>query len=527
MSQLTDNLSAIVAIKSNIKDAIESKGVDMTGVSFGSYADKIGEITTQFVTEPLSVSVNGTYTPSQGVDGFSQVVVNVPQSVSGYTVDQVVEGNLGISVLSTTASEMKTIGCWSTVTEVNMPNIIELPSKAFYYATALSQVYLPNVKVINEFAFYECESITSLDLPSCTHISGNAFHECYNLETISLPNCEELGYDAFAYCQNLSSLSLPSLKMMGALGSCGISYFELPSTTAFQFDYYTFSYMSRLQKVVLPIIASMGGYNFYGCPSLTELEMNTENYIIPYYNETIYDTPLNSGIGSIYVAANMLEKWQSAEGWSNFSSLFVGVGDSTSTMLSITSEGLVYGETKTTWWYVSNALGVDGNAIKEVSLPNCKMIASIAFTENYSLSSVNSPVAESIGWTAFGNCYNLQTVNLPACKKIDAYAFQYCSSLQTITLPLCEEIYEYAFAYCSSLSEIVLPVCSYLGGDVLQDCSMLNKLVLGSNSVCSVHNMYFMYPDNVSILVPASLVDAYKSAQYWSAYSSRIFPIPE
>ena len=115
MSQLIDNLNTIESIKTDIKSAIENKGVDMTGVSFGSYADKIGEISggggsaviegltitsngtytagagvdgyspvevdvpaPEFVTETLSVSANGTYTPSEGVDGYSQVNVNVP-----------------------------------------------------------------------------------------------------------------------------------------------------------------------------------------------------------------------------------------------------------------------------------------------------------------------------------------------------------------------------------------------------------------------------------------------------------------
>ena len=44
MSQLIDNLNTIESIKTDIKAAIENKGVDMTGVSFPGYASKIGEI---------------------------------------------------------------------------------------------------------------------------------------------------------------------------------------------------------------------------------------------------------------------------------------------------------------------------------------------------------------------------------------------------------------------------------------------------------------------------------------------------
>ena len=44
MSQLIDNLNTIESIKTDIKTALENKGVDMTGVSFPGYASKIGEI---------------------------------------------------------------------------------------------------------------------------------------------------------------------------------------------------------------------------------------------------------------------------------------------------------------------------------------------------------------------------------------------------------------------------------------------------------------------------------------------------
>lgn len=82
---LIDNLNQIASIKSDIKSAIENKGVDMTGLSFADYPGAISSIQTggTFVTETLNVSVNNTYYPGQGVDGFSQVVVNVPQSVTG------------------------------------------------------------------------------------------------------------------------------------------------------------------------------------------------------------------------------------------------------------------------------------------------------------------------------------------------------------------------------------------------------------------------------------------------------------
>ena len=39
-----EKLNYLISIKSDIKAAIENKGIDMTGVSFLGYAGKIGEI---------------------------------------------------------------------------------------------------------------------------------------------------------------------------------------------------------------------------------------------------------------------------------------------------------------------------------------------------------------------------------------------------------------------------------------------------------------------------------------------------
>ena len=72
MSQLIDNLNTIESIKTDIKQAIENKGVDMTGVSFPGYASKIGEISvsSEKPEESLekTITSNGSfhYDPSAG-----------------------------------------------------------------------------------------------------------------------------------------------------------------------------------------------------------------------------------------------------------------------------------------------------------------------------------------------------------------------------------------------------------------------------------------------------------------------------
>ena len=202
MSELTTNLNNILDIKGNIKSAIENKGVDMTGVSFPGYASKIGEITTSFVTVPLNVSVNGTYTPGEGVDGYSQVVVDVPQSVTGFTEKEVTEG-IQIVNLSNSASYVHpyVFEKDNYLQTVNLPNCISVGENAFAFCSNLSSVYLPNCEYIGSSVFYICSSLTQVNLPMCSYIGRGAFGYCTSLSIITI------GYSSVCSLNNLGAFS--------------------------------------------------------------------------------------------------------------------------------------------------------------------------------------------------------------------------------------------------------------------------------------------------------------------------------
>ena len=216
MSQLIDNLNTIESVKTDIKSAIENKGVDMTGVSFPGYASKIGEISGggTFVTETLNVSVNNTYYPGQGVDGFSQVVVDVPQSVTGFTEKEITEG-IQIVNLSNSASYVSPNVFANNVyiQTVNLPNCIEVGSSAFQNCTNLSSIYLPNCVSIGSSAF-KSTGITSVDLPNCETLNEYVFVNCYQLSSLSLPNCTHIYGYTFSNCSSLTSVDLPKCEFL-------------------------------------------------------------------------------------------------------------------------------------------------------------------------------------------------------------------------------------------------------------------------------------------------------------------------
>ena len=164
MSQLIDNLNTIKSIKSDIKSAIENKGVDMTGVSFPDYASKIGEISGGGGVNPsgsLEISENGVY----DVYSYASASVNVPQSVTGFTQKEITEG----------------------------VQIVNLSNSASY---------------VRPFVFEKDSYLQTVNLPNCTSVGENAFADCSNLTTVSLPECKTIGSDAFSGCRNLQNINI-------------------------------------------------------------------------------------------------------------------------------------------------------------------------------------------------------------------------------------------------------------------------------------------------------------------------------
>lgn len=169
--------------------------------------------------------------------------------------------------------------------------------------------------------------------------------------------------------------------------------------------------------------------------------------------------------------------------------------------------------------------------LETLNFPMCTQVYSNAFVRCSSLSDVNLPACVSIASAAFPSCVGLKSVNLPVCTRLSNTAFQYCSALENISLPMCAYIGVSVFLHCSALRSISLPMCSIISTNAFSNCRALESVYMLSTSVATLGTTVFSYTpiDNSSYLgyfgsiyVPSSLVDAYKSATRWSAYSDRI-----
>lgn len=128
--------------------------------------------------------------------------------------------------------------------------------------------------------------------------------------------------------------------------------------------------------------------------------------------------------------------------------------------------------------------------------------------------------ATGVQSNGFRNCTALKTIDLPNIMSIGENVFQDCSALESVNIPNATSIGSAAFYNCISLRTIDLPNITSIGGIVFYGCTM-DKIYLRSKTMCTCQGaLSFANTTYLSIYVPNSLIDSYKTANYWSAYAS-------
>lgn len=260
-----------------------------------------------------------------------------------------------------------------------------------------------------------------------------------------------------------------------------------------------------------------GGFTFYGSSAYTLLRKNTtanENMV---YANCVQSVRLGSGITSI----------------GNDAFHYCYSLTSITISSSITSIG-------TYAFYNCNSL-------KSITLPSSvTSIANYTFYNCYKLGRISMPSGvTSIMEYAFNNCYSLASITIPnSVTSIGNYAFNNCNSLKSITLPsiggntvsgcYCLEsiilldsvtsIGTYAFYSCYGLSTITIPDnVTSIGTYAFYACYGIAEFHLKPTTPPAINaNVFSSTSSDSTIYVPAASLETYKTASGWSNYSSRM-----
>ena len=146
--------------------------------------------------------------------------------------------------------------------------------------------------------------------------------------------------------------------------------------------------------------------------------------------------------------------------------------------------------------YLNNVL------VTNTTLPNDYIKTGLALTGCTSITSLSIPngVLE-ISDHSFSKCSNLQNISIPeSVTSIGQYAFQFCSSLQTITIP---------------------KSVSFINYSAFNNCDNLEYVYIKNQTPPTISTCVFD-PSLSKIYVPTDSVEAYKTANGWKDYASKI-----
>ena len=164
------------------------------------------------------------------------------------------------------------------------------------------------------------------------------------------------------------------------------------------------------------------------------------------------------------------------------------------------------------------------NRLESIAIPyGVTKIGRDAFCRCFALTSATIPDSVTdLGVFMFYECAKLKSVRLSnSIEEIGFGTFNGCTSLETITIPeSVKTIAGSAFKNCSSLTTITIPEgVTSIGDAAFCDCSSLMSIYCNSTTPPTLggKDVFKGNAKGRKIYVPASAVEAYKSAKYWSA----------
>ncbi len=176
-------------------------------------------------------------------------------------------------------------GCEMLINVVMPSAIASIPDKCFMGCASLKEMKLPDtILTIGNYAFSDCSTLIRIDLPSgLNSIYSYAFQNCVSLSSVDFPGTlKSIGNYSFLSCTSLKSLIINSGVQVGghAFKFCSsIESVYLGNNSSY--GSYCFAYNTCLGQVKMEEGVSAGSFMFYGCRSLSSIELPLDMTSIP------------------------------------------------------------------------------------------------------------------------------------------------------------------------------------------------------------------------------------------------------
>lgn len=238
----------------------------------------------------------------------------------------------------------------TTITDVNLPNVVTVNESAFESAKALQSLTLTNTVNLNRYCFSGCTALKTAIIPNATLDRDYIFSGCTSLEYVDASDCGRIGNAVYGYtfsdCKALRAIKADKAQMIGAR-----SFWNCTSLTDVRFpclsyiDNYAFMNCYKLCRVDVaensPYRLSIGNNAFNYAYSLKEViirdircatlgGINAFNGC-SHFHGTVNEAYNPDGLkdGYIYVPAELIDTYKSETNWSTFADQFRALEDYT------------------------------------------------------------------------------------------------------------------------------------------------------------------------------------------------------
>ncbi len=137
---------------------------------------------------------------------------------------------------------------------------------------------------------------------------------------------------------------------------------------------------------------------------------------------------------------------------------------------------------------------------------------------NKSLTKFKNTFITSAGDSLLYSCTSLTSVDLSNLTSTGGGLLSNCTSLTSVDLHNLTSAGGSLLSNCTSLTSVNLSKLTSAGGSLLSGCTKLQSIYLRSTTMCTLGGGTNL-PSSVSIYVPASLIDSYKTASNWSSHA--------
>ena len=446
-------------------------------------------------------------------------------------------------------------GC-TGLTSVVIPNsVTSIGVSAFYGCTGLTSVEIPNsVTSIREWVFYGCTGLTSMtvhaEIPPT--LGGDVFDgnmgipvyvPCGSMEAYQ--NAE--GWSAFTNYQCLDNTNIlfadDNVKAIcvdnwDTNGDGELSYAEAAAVTDLGFVFQYNDQITSFDELQYFIgLVSIGYGAFNDCNSLTSVVI--PNSVILIEEDAFFYC---SGLTSIEIpnSVTFIGSWAFC-GCSSLSSIVIpnSVTDIENGAFS-GCKGLISIEIPNSVAFIGNGVFRFCNSLEQLTVgtgnpvydsrDNCNAIVETA-TNTLVAGCKNTVIPNSvtsIGAAAFRGCTGLTSVEIPnSVTTIGESAFSYCDGLTSVEIPnSVTSIGSSAFYGCHSLTSVEIPnSVTSIGSSAFSYCTGLTEITMLGTNVPSLGDVAFDETNDCPIYVPYESLNNYKTAENWSEYEDRIFPM--